>query len=268
MQAYNDWMLEEWCGSAPGRYIPMTLIPLWDPQLAVTEMERCAALGSRAFAFSENPEPLGLPTIFDEDGYWDPVFDAAAANDLVVCMHVGSSSTLGKVSSDAPPLANLAYGAVRTAAAMLGWLFSGHFQRRPNLKIALSEGGIGWMPYFLERAVQVVDKQRHWASRGETFTDFGMANTGSKFIADMDVRQLFRDHVFGCFIEDFHGVASLDELGVDNIMIETDYPHSDSTWPDCLTIAKKQVGHLPPEAQYKILRGNAERLFRFQAVLG
>jgi predicted TIM-barrel fold metal-dependent hydrolase len=267
VRAYNDWLLEEWCGAAPGRFIPMTLIPLWDPALAVAEMERCAALGSRAIAFSENPEPLGLPTIFDRNGYWDPVLDAAAANDLIVCMHVGSSSTLGSIASDAPPLANLAYGAVRTAGAMLGWLFSGHFQRRPNLKIALSEGNVGWMPYFLERAVQVVDKQRYWATKGETFSDFGMTNTGSEFVHEMDVRALFRDHVYGCFIEDFHGVNSLDELGVDNVMIETDYPHSDSTWPDSIAVAKKQVGHLPPEVQYKVLRGNAERLFRFTPTL-
>ncbi len=79
----------------------------------------------------------------------------------------------------------------------------------------------------------------------------------------LDVREVFRKHIFGCFIEDHHGIASIDEIGEDNIMCETDYPHSDSTWPNCISSVKKQIGHLSPEVQYKILRGNAERLYRF-----
>ena len=80
LQHYNDWLVEEWCGAAPGRYIPLMLIPMWDPTLAAKEMERMAARGVTTFAFSENPEPLGLPTIHDADHYWEPVM--AAANDL------------------------------------------------------------------------------------------------------------------------------------------------------------------------------------------
>jgi hypothetical protein len=147
VKAYNDWMIEEWCGTIPGRMIPLTLIPLWDPQLAVKEIERCAAKGSTAIAFSENPEPLGLPTIHDPDGYWTPVMEACEATETVVCMHVGSSSTMPQISSDAPLLANLTFGAVRAAGTMLAWIFSDYFERMPNLKIALSEGNIGWMPY-------------------------------------------------------------------------------------------------------------------------
>jgi predicted TIM-barrel fold metal-dependent hydrolase len=264
VRAYNDWMIDEWCASAPGRYIPLVLFPLWDPALAVTEIERCAAKGARAIAFSENPEPLGLPSIHDPGRYWDPVLTAAAEAELVVCMHVGSSSTMPAITSDSPPLANMAWGAIRTAGTMLSWLFSGYFQRLPKLKIALSEGGVGWMPYFLERAEQVVDKQRFWATRGESFSGYGSEHAQSDNNLDgLDVRKLFRDHVYGCFIEDVHGMSSLDVLGVDNVMVETDYPHTDSTWPDSIDVARKQVGHLPPEVQYKLLRGNAERLYRF-----
>ena len=84
VQAYNDWMIDEWCGAAPGRYIPLMIIPLWDPTAAAVEMERCAAKGATAFAFSENPEPLGLPTIHDPDRYWDPVMAAAQDLQMVV----------------------------------------------------------------------------------------------------------------------------------------------------------------------------------------
>ena len=265
LQAYNDWHIEDWCGAAPGRYIPLVLIPIWDPALAAKELERCAAKGATAFCFSENPEPLGLPTIHDPDRYWDPVL--AAANDLqmVACMHVGSSSTMPVISTDAPGLANLTFGAIRAAGTMLAWLFSDVFERFPELKIALSEGNIGWMPYFIERAEQVIDKQRHWAKN--TTTAFYQNHVATKqLMADLDhldVRATIREHIFGCFIEESSGLRSLDIIGEDNVMVETDYPHSDTTWPNCIAVAKQLVSGLPEATQYKILRGNAERLYRF-----
>jgi predicted TIM-barrel fold metal-dependent hydrolase len=260
LQAYNDWMIEEWCGAAPGRFIPLILIPMWDPPLAAKEMERCAAKGATAFAFSENPAPLGLPTIHDPGRYWDPVMSTASELDMVVSMHVGSSSQVPQIAPDSPFMANLAWGAVRTSGAMLSWLFSGMFTRFPGVKIALSEGEIGWMPYFLERAEQVLDKQRFWVQRGVTFMEHAGTDVDLNTI---NIRELFRDHVFGCFIEDYHGIASIGEIGEDNIMCETDYPHSDSTWPNCISVVKKLIGDLSPEVQYKLLRGNAEKLYRF-----
>jgi len=272
VKAYNDWMIDEWCGAAPGRFIPLVLIPLWDPIAAAHEIERTAAKGARTFSFSENPEPLGLPTIHDPGRYWDPVMSAAQETGMVVSMHVGSSSTMPSISSDAPPLANLTFGAVRAAGTMLAWLFSDYFERMPDLKIALSEGNIGWMPYFIERAEQVLDKQRHWAAqagvqfyRGDSGTDAAaavpQANLGS-----LDVRRTIREHIFGCFIEETSGLRNLDIIGEDNVMIETDYPHSDTTWPDCIEVAQQLVKELPPATQRKILRGNAERLFRFTPI--
>jgi predicted TIM-barrel fold metal-dependent hydrolase len=272
LRAYNDWMIDEWCGAAPGRFIPLVLIPLWDPQAAAREMERCAAKGAHAFAFSENPEPLGLPTIHDPDRYWDPVMAAAQDLGMVVCMHVGSSSTMPSISNDAPPLANLTFGAVRAAGTMLAWIFSDYFQRMPGLKIALSEGNIGWMPYFIERAEQVLDKQRHWAKKMQVqfysgASGFGaVVDTPQANLDALDIRQAFRDHVYGCFIEETTGLHCLDIIGDDNVMLETDYPHSDTTWPDCIEVAKKILDGLPQDTQYKIMRGNAERLFQFTPV--
>jgi predicted TIM-barrel fold metal-dependent hydrolase len=265
VKAYNDWMLDEWCGAAPGRYIPLMILPLWDPQEAAREIERCAAKGCRAIAFSENPEPLGLPTIHDPNRYWDPVMAAAQETQSVICMHVGSSSTMPVISSDAPGLANLTFGAIRAAGTMLAWLFSDYFERMPGLKIALSEGNIGWMPYFIERAEQVIDKQRHWAKRTSTSFYENTVRT-EQVMADLDrlnVRETIRDHIFGCFIDETSGLRNLDIIGEDNVMLETDYPHSDSTWPNCIDVAKKILADLPAETQYKIQRGNAERLFRF-----
>jgi predicted TIM-barrel fold metal-dependent hydrolase len=266
LQAYNDWMLDEWSASAPGRLIPLTLIPMWDPKLAAKEMERCAAKGSHAFAFSENPEPLGLPTIHDPGNHWEPVMQVANDAEMIVCMHVGSSSTMPKICSDAPFMANLAWGANRTSGAMLSWLFSGYFQRFDNLKIALSEGEIGWIPYFLERAEQVYNTTRYWVTKGFSFDD----HAGSSIMADLqnfDIRELYANHVYGCFVDDVTGLKNLDTIGEDNVMIETDYPHEVSTWPHSIKLAQERLNEakLSPEVQHKILRGNAERIFRFTA---
>ena len=270
VRAYNDWHIEEWCGAAPGRYIPLIILPLWDPEAAAKEIERCAARGATSFCFSENPEPLGLPTIHDAGRYWDPVMAAAQDTQMVISMHVGSSSTMPVISSDSPGRANLTFGASRAAATMLAWLFSDYFERMPGLKIALSEGNIGWMPYFMERAEQVIDKQRHWAKKmGASFynSDTSQEQLGAD-LDKLDVRETVRKHIFGCFIEESSGLRCLDLIGEDNVMIESDYPHSDTTWPDSIEVARRvldEVG-LSPETQYKILRGNAERLYRFTPI--
>ncbi|WP_222870206.1 amidohydrolase family protein [Actinomadura decatromicini] len=265
VRAYNDFMIDEWCGSAPGRYIPLVIVPLWDPKAAAAEVERTAAKGARGVAFSENPAPLGLPTIHDPKRYWDPLFAAAQDAELIVCMHVGSSSTMPKISPNSPFMANMTWGANRTSGALLEWLFSGVFQRFPSLKIALSEGNIGWIPYFLERAEQVLDHQRAWIQRGEAFGGSleGRHAVGSLDLDNFDLRQTYHDHVFGCFIDDIHGIRNLDVIGEDNVMIETDYPHSDSTWPDCIKLAQERLADVDPQVAYKVLRGNAERVFRF-----
>jgi len=167
-----------------------------------------------------------------------------------------------------PTLAAMAYaGAANQAGTMLDWLFSGNFERFPNLKIALSEASIGWIPYFLERAEQVVDKQRFWAARFDIQMDpnhkRGEAKSESRFSLDTDVRRLFKDHVFGTFIEDQAGIRLLDLIGEDNVMLECDYPHSDSTWPDTVSLARKWLGHLPVDVQHKITVGNAARVYNF-----
>ena len=227
VKAYNDWMIDEWCAYAPGRFIPLIIVPLWDPQEIAREIERCAAKGVTAVAFSENPEPLGLPTIHDLGRYWDPMFRAAEDAQMVVCMHVGSSSTLPAICHDAPLLANISFGTVRTAGTMLSWIFGDTFERFPKLKIALSEGNVGWMAYFLERAEQCLDKQRHWLSRGVPLQGYDSKyDPGTAANVDtIDIRKVFREHIFGCYLEDRTGMQVLELIGEDNVMCESDYPH-------------------------------------------
>jgi predicted TIM-barrel fold metal-dependent hydrolase len=265
VRAYNDWMVDEWCAAAPGRLIPLMIVPLWDPPAMAAEIERCADKGVTAVAFSENPEPLGLPTIHDVGRYWDPFLRAAEEAQMVVSMHVGSSSQLPAICHDAPPMANIAFGAVRTAGTMLSWIFGDAFERFPRLKIALSEGNVGWMAYFLERAEQCLEVQRHWIARGVPIHGYDTRyDTGTAARVDtIDIRRTFRDHVHGCFLRDRTGMRVLDLIGEDNVMCESDYPHADTTWPDSVAIARECMDGLSPATQYKLLRGNAEALYRF-----
>src|SRR5690606_3419724 len=135
----------------PGRFIPLMIIPLWDPQIAAAEIERCAAMGAKGITFPENPHPLGLPSIHAKDLHWDPVFRSAEEAGLPLCTHVGSSSRVPRTSPDSPVLVTAATAGVNAQLTLADWLFSGVFLRFPRLKLCLSEGGIGWMPYILER---------------------------------------------------------------------------------------------------------------------
>jgi predicted TIM-barrel fold metal-dependent hydrolase len=267
VQAYNDWMIDEWCGTDPGRLIPLAIIPLWDPALAVTEMERVYAKGCRSICFSENFEPLGLPTI--HTGHWDPVFQVANDLKMVLSIHIGSSSTFHKISKDSPFMANFSLGMIRPMGCLMDWIFSGLFERFPNIKIALSEGSIGWIPWVLERAQQVWTTQRFWVAKGQSLGNVGPVQDYDTHIdtEKIDVYRDYREHFYGCFIDDATGLGMLDVVGEDNVMIETDYPHSDTTWPYSLKLAHERLdaAGLSPEVQYKILRGNAEKLYQFEA---
>ena len=180
-------------------------------------MRRNAAKGCHAVTFSEIPPFLGLPSVHDKDGFWDPFFAACEETDTVVCMHIGSSSKMPSTSADAPPAVGSTLTYMNAAMSLTDWLMSGVFERFPTLTIAYSEGQIGWIPYVLERADQVWEDNRGWGG-----------------VADKVKRppsEYYFEHVYGCFFDDAHGLNNIDAVGRDNVTFETDYPHSDSTWP-------------------------------------
>ena len=244
VRAYNDWMVEEWCGDSDGHLVPLTLVPLWDVDACVAEVRRNAARGVRAVCFSEIPPHLGLPSI--HSGAWDPFLAACAETGTVVCMHIGSSSKMPATSADAPPAvqATLSFG--NAMSSMSDFLFSGVLVRFPDLRLAYSEGQIGWIPYILERADDVWQEHRAWG---------GVRDRVPEPPSTYYYRQ-----IFGCFFRDVHGLRSLDEVGVDNITFETDYPHTDSTWPHTKEVAEKMFAGLDDVTIAKICRGNAIRM--------
>jgi predicted TIM-barrel fold metal-dependent hydrolase len=242
--AYNDWMMEEWCGDSNGALAPLIIVPLWDAELAAAEVRRNAARGCHAVCFSEIPPHLGLPSI--HSGFWDPFFAACEETDTVVCMHIGSSSRMPATSPDAPVAVAATLSFNNAMGSLSDFLFSGVLVRFPQLKLAYSEGQIGWLPYILERADDVWREHRAWG--------------GVKDIVPEPPSTYYYRHVFGCFFRDKHGIDSLEQVGLDNITFETDYPHTDSTWPDSKQVAWSLVGHLPQDAIHKIIRGNAIRM--------
>jgi predicted TIM-barrel fold metal-dependent hydrolase len=242
--AYNDWMVEEWCGDSDGQLLPLIIVPLWDAELAAKEVRRNAERGVRAVCFSEIPPHLGLPSI--HSGEWDPFIAACEDTKTVICMHIGSSSRMPATSGDAPiaVAATLSFG--NAMASMSDWLFSGKLVQFPEVKLAYSEGQIGWIPYILERADTVWEEHRAW---GEV-----------KDIVPEPPSTYYYRQIFGCFFRDQHGIDSLDKVGVDNVTFETDYPHTDSTWPNTKEIATKMMEGLAPDVVEKIMRGNARRM--------
>jgi predicted TIM-barrel fold metal-dependent hydrolase len=244
LRVYNDWMIDEWCaGDGRGRLIPLTLIPLWDVELAVAEVRRCADKGSHAIAFSEVPARLGLPSAHTK--YWDPLFAACEATQTVVNMHIGSSSTFNTTSKDAPHPVNAALTVQNSQAAFIDWIISGTFARFPRLRLALSEGQIGWMPYMMERLDSIWER-------------------GDKYEKDLRVRlpeppSSYMSRIYGCIFDDVHGLKSRDEIGMSQIMFEVDYPHYDSTFPNSLAVAGQMVraAGLNETEVWQLLRGNA-----------
>jgi predicted TIM-barrel fold metal-dependent hydrolase len=273
LKAYNDWMIDEWSGAVPGRFIPLVIVPLWDPQLAAAEVERCAAKGAKAIAFSENPYKLGLPSLHDAGNYWDPLLAAANETKMPLCVHFGSSSSMPKTSPDAPLLVTGTLAPTNLISALVDWLFSGKLidgdiSPFPDLKICLSEGGIGWIPYILERCDLQV-KVRPYLARGDWQVD---AATGAKATITatggrrfgVPPSEVFRRHMYGCFIEEEFGARQIHEIGVDNVMLETDYPHGDSSYPHSLENAQRRLAYLSADDRAKVMRGNACRVFDFE----
>jgi predicted TIM-barrel fold metal-dependent hydrolase len=243
VRAYNDWMIDDWCATGADRLIPLTLVPLWDAELAATEVRRCADKGSHAICFTESPPHLDLPSVYTD--FWEPLWQACEETATVVNMHVGSSSTFITTSKDAPSL--VASGLVHESAehALVDWICSGILERYPTLKVALSEGQAGWMPYVLER----LDRSaRQWGERASVSAR--ISRPPSSYVPG---------RVYACIIDDKAGLAMRDYIGMSQLMFETDYPHVSSTWPCSLTAAQELVtaAGLNPLEVRSLLRGNA-----------
>jgi len=282
IQAYNDWYLEEWCAAYPGRFIGLGIVPLWDGRLAAAEAERVIAKGARAISVSQAPEKVGFPAITDQ--HWDPLYSVMNNAGLPLCMHLGTgippaqedqaadfaakmrdaianndldnlAERLGMRKAEAarrrkmlPGTSTSLIGATMGRETLTDWLDSELFSQYPNLTLALSENGVGWIPSVLSLA--------DWTE---------MLNRQAEPSDAPMPSDVFRQHIIGCFIDEPISPDLVKLLGEDNIMIETDFPHTATNWPNSMERVDASLVDIPGEVRHKILRGNAERVFKFTA---
>jgi predicted TIM-barrel fold metal-dependent hydrolase len=246
LRAYNDWHIQEWAGTYPGRIIPMALPVLWDAEECAREIHRVAALGCHSLTFTENPATLGYPSFHNE--YWDPLWKAVSDENVVVSIHLGSSGQLSVTAPDAPVDVMITLQPMNICQAAADLLWSRVIKKFPDIKIALSEGGTGWIPYFLDRVDRTYDMHHLWTGQ-----DFG-----GKLPSEV-----FREHFLTCFISDPVGVQLRHLIGLDNIAWECDYPHSDSSWPNAPEELAAVAKDVPADELNKITHENAMRWYSF-----
>lgn len=253
IQAYNDWHIDEWAGAAPGRFIPMALVPMWDVNLVVDEIKRVVAKGCHSITFPDNPAMKGLPSLHDE--YWEPLWKVCAENEVVINCHIGTGAVPPHSSLETPIEAWITTFPMTIANSAADWLYLQAFERYPTLKIALSEGGIGWIPYFLERADFTHKHHSAWTN----------VDLKGKLPSD-----IFREHFLTCFIDDKFGLKNRDDVGIDIICYECDYPHSDSVWPRAPEVLFESLKGMKKEEIDKVTHLNAMRSYNYDpfSVLG
>jgi predicted TIM-barrel fold metal-dependent hydrolase len=247
IQAYNDWHVDEWCGAYPERFIPCGILPLWDPALAAKEVHRLAAKGCHAVTFSENPEALNMPSI--HSGHWDPLFAACDEEGTVLCCHVGSSSKASSTTSDAPASVPMTLSSTMSGYTLGDLMWADFWWKFPTLRFSLTEGDIGWIPYFVQRAEHVQDRHSGW--------------TRQVFPDGKGPRDVFLERILCCFINDAVGVKLLDLYNIDNVSWESDYPHSDSSWPHGPETLEALLVDLTEVQINKITHENAMRNYQF-----
>ena len=243
VRAWNDWLYEEWYKPHPNRIIPCGITYLSDPEEAVKEIHRNAERGFTSVTFPERPHNVNFPSLWVRE-HWDPIIQACADTDTVISLHVGSSG-LNPVIPDSP---FLQIGATLFGQLSLGacaeWLWSEYPKNHPNLKIAMSEGGIGWVAMLLDRLDNIIDRSGYglgWEERPA---------------------EVLKRNFWFCTIDDPSTIDTRHRIGVENICFETDYPHGDSTWPDPQQVIEKAWGHIPPHELRMMCSENAAKLYR------
>jgi predicted TIM-barrel fold metal-dependent hydrolase len=247
LRAWNDWHVEAWAGPHPERIIPLQLPWLADIDVACAELRANSERGFKAVSFPEFPAQLGLPSIFTD--HWDPFFATCEETGTVVCLHTGASAW-APLPSPSPPFELLpTLFPVNALVAAAEWLWSGVPLRFPRLAVAMSEGGIGWVPMLLDRVDYVLD---HSASGSESMA----------WPSELRPSEVLKERFWFCTIDDPSLVALRHRIGIDHIMVESDYPHADSTWPDTQSVLASTLEGLPDDELRKIAGRNAADLFR------
>ncbi len=224
--------------------MPLGITFLSDPAKGAEEIRRNAERGFTAVTLPEQPHRQGLPSIFED--YWEPIIRVCAETETVVNVHNGSSG-FARMPKGAPmlELGATQFGpmALETCAE---WLWSGWPAKYPELRIAMSEGGIGWVAGLIDRLDAIMSRSGY----GQGWPDPSISPS-----------DCLRRNFWFCMIEDPSTVVTRHTIGVENILFESDYPHGDGTWPDTQHVIEKTLGDLPVDEIRKITHENAARLY-------
>ncbi|MGH2820080.1 MAG: amidohydrolase family protein, partial [Actinomycetota bacterium] len=199
-----------------GRFIPQCIVPLWDVDLAVDEAHRVGQKGCRSISFLETPHAQGLPSFLS--GHGDPILQAICDENMVLSVHIGGGFGVINRPAEAPIDHLMVLACQISAITAQDLLFGPTLRRFPNLRVALSEGGIGWIPFYFDRIDRHYTNQQ-WLHHEDDF--------GGKLPSEV-----FREHILACYITDPSGLELRHRIGIDIITWECDYPHTDTTWPE------------------------------------
>lgn len=247
MRAYNDWVVEEWSATDPDRLISYQVPWYHDMEIAAQEVMRNASRGVKCVTFSENPEKIGMPSLYSK--YWDPFFRTCEETGTVINLHVGSSSQISKPSKDSPEEASLALFGANSMLASIDWLYAQIPVRFPKLKIVYSESGIGFLPMLLDR-LEHIQMYREYELLQFSWTD--------KELAPVDV---FRRNFWFSTFWDPIAFGVIEGIGAHRVLLEVDYPHPDSIWPDVQGRCDRQLANLSKPLIDAVTHGNAADLF-------
>ncbi len=249
---YNEAMAEIQADSND-RLLPMALMPWWNIDQSVDELSRAKEMGLKGIVMCSDPDSIGLPDLGADA--WKPFWDTCNDLGMVVNFHIGASETsfnmFGRAAWDSNGMRRrLALGSaalfVENSRVTSNMIYSGIFDRCPNLKIVSVESGIGWIPFVLESI------------------DYEWEETGSQQEMPLQKKpsDYFRDHFWGCFW--FEKVAPrhlIDVIGEDNVLFETDFPHPTCLYPHVQEYIAEISADWSEERTRKILQDNASALY-------
>jgi predicted TIM-barrel fold metal-dependent hydrolase len=257
VRAHNDWEIDEFCAATPGRNIPLAMVPLWDMDAAVAEVNRSAKIGHKGVAFGGSMDRLGYPWLGDP--YWYPMYQAIQDNDMVLSIHrMGLFAHIPTLPMDKENLGlnrskwtNNMCASIYTTNELVG---SGILEMFPTLRVLIAEGGTSWIPYCLQQL------------------DYGserlLGKEGLKGLT-MLPSEYFRRQVYSGFWYEQIDQSTLDICGEDNICWEQDYPHTISPWPDnkgSFEYSTQLISN--PTVRRKLAFGNVAKLFKVDVPMG
>jgi predicted TIM-barrel fold metal-dependent hydrolase len=247
-QIYNDAMAEMQAASGD-RIFPMALIPWWNIEQSVAEVERCHKMGLRGVNTNSDPQNQGYPAM--SDPIWEPLWELCSDLDLPINFHIGGGmentdwyGAGGWPTND--PAVKMAFGSsmmpVSNYRVLTNILLSLFLERFPKLKIVSVESGVTWIPFMLESLEYQMRDQK-------------IKHTTPLF-------EVFRRQIYACTWFDRQLLPETARLlGIDNVLYETDFPHPTCVYPDPLSSAAEAAAGFTPEERLKVFGGNAAKLY-------